>query len=326
MKTDNSKNPDFIKKLDGLTKSTNNNVPIIYAVMRYGTKLAIKVIEEKGANVNTVNEKDGNTPLHIAIFRNKIEVILALIKAGAFVNAVNKEGDTPLHRTIASNNHELVRLLVKSGADLTKENKKGETPMTMLESRANNRELENNNRELENNNREQNNNRELENINRELEKYDTVIAANRFSNIDAMDQTPKEGQTPEGMQVIISSKEIYTGIQDDFKSIITDTSNEEQYDNLQNLSIATFNNNFDDLSSTSESIESSKINNSDKDLYLDIPDDFQSKSIGSFYDDLSFTYENIEGSKINNFKRKQSDKKPATMEATSNTKKRKISA
>jgi ankyrin repeat protein len=51
---------------------------------------------EHGADVMAQN-KDGETPLHLASREDKGEVIHMLLEHGAHVMAQNKDGDTPLH-------------------------------------------------------------------------------------------------------------------------------------------------------------------------------------------------------------------------------------
>jgi cytohesin len=44
-----------------------------------------------------VKDTDGQTPLHFAAKKCSDEITVALLKAGADVNARNKDGLTPLH-------------------------------------------------------------------------------------------------------------------------------------------------------------------------------------------------------------------------------------
>lgn len=48
---------------------------------------------DAGADVNAVNQIDGNTPLHSAAIYD----LVGLMQRGADVDVVNKKGDTPLH-------------------------------------------------------------------------------------------------------------------------------------------------------------------------------------------------------------------------------------
>jgi FOG: Ankyrin repeat len=90
-----------------------------------------------GADVN-VRTKDGVAPLHMAArFNPNVEVISALLKAGANVKARTRVaigGDTPLHNAaMKSTNPEVILLLLKAGSDGLAENHGGKTPFFWVE-------------------------------------------------------------------------------------------------------------------------------------------------------------------------------------------------
>ncbi|KAK6626839.1 hypothetical protein RUM44_009316 [Polyplax serrata] len=70
----------------------------------------------------------GWTPLHEACNHGWYGVALALVQAGASVNATGFDDDTPLHDAAINGHSKLVRLLVDSGADIHFRNKGGKTP------------------------------------------------------------------------------------------------------------------------------------------------------------------------------------------------------
>lgn len=97
----------------------------------------IKNKEEKRVDVNKA-DKDGKTALHVAIDRRHVEVVRALIAAGADVNTTNKYGYTPLHSALPDINENeeqrksatlLVEILIAAEADADKPNQYGETPL-----------------------------------------------------------------------------------------------------------------------------------------------------------------------------------------------------
>lgn len=60
---------------------------------------------------------------------NNLEKAKKAIEAGANVNAKDKDGDTPLHLAVRFNDLGLVQLLLKNGADPTIKDMYGETPL-----------------------------------------------------------------------------------------------------------------------------------------------------------------------------------------------------
>lgn len=58
----------------------------------------------------------GRTPLHIAVFRGHENIVLALIRNGADINARDAFGDVPLYYAIVARpNPKIARLLLKNG-------------------------------------------------------------------------------------------------------------------------------------------------------------------------------------------------------------------
>lgn len=93
----------------------------------------VAILIEGGCDVNVVNNAE-NTYLH-QIASNYIpeanlvqEYAKILIDNGADVNAKNIVGDTPLMVAISRNKKELLEILLENGASANEQNKNGETP------------------------------------------------------------------------------------------------------------------------------------------------------------------------------------------------------
>ena len=84
--------------------------------------------------VNTVDEENGDTPLHIAVKKGQLNTVRLLLQpAVTDVNIQNKAGNTPLHEAAKADHTEIARLLVLNGADLTMKNKEKRTPQIIAE-------------------------------------------------------------------------------------------------------------------------------------------------------------------------------------------------
>lgn len=70
---------------------------------------------------------DGDTPLHVLIWRNDVYGAQLLIKAGADVNAIGDMGETPLHVAISKENEPIIVALLEAGADTNIRSEFGET-------------------------------------------------------------------------------------------------------------------------------------------------------------------------------------------------------
>ncbi len=101
------------------------------------TKHVVELLLNKGADVDAVRATDFCTPLHILCKHRcliDIELIELLLKEGADVNAQDKDGNTPLH--LASRNYDfgfpLVPILLKKPVELNAQNKDGNTALHLI--------------------------------------------------------------------------------------------------------------------------------------------------------------------------------------------------
>jgi ankyrin repeat protein len=102
--------------------------PAIIEAVRKGDKEALRLLIQKGANVNEA-EADGATALHWASYRDDLQSIDALIKAGAKVNAANELGATPLWTAAQNGSESTVKRLLDAGANPNLALLSGETPL-----------------------------------------------------------------------------------------------------------------------------------------------------------------------------------------------------
>ncbi|MES2996840.1 MAG: ankyrin repeat domain-containing protein [Verrucomicrobiota bacterium] len=101
--------------------------PLEQAILRNKTEIALFLIHA-GADPNTVNSSQ-RTPLHLCIDRNNPAIITALLKAGAKPDLLDKDGWTPLHHAAAKNQFQTAKALVEGGANPSALSKLGGTPL-----------------------------------------------------------------------------------------------------------------------------------------------------------------------------------------------------
>jgi ankyrin repeat protein len=99
-----------------------------HAVINCDEPSTIKILTEY---VNKKN-KDGDTPLHLAVQNNSIAPLEILLKhRSTDINLKNNNGDTALHLAIKNNNQEIVKKLLDRGAAINFLNKEGEDAKTL---------------------------------------------------------------------------------------------------------------------------------------------------------------------------------------------------
>jgi len=101
-----------------------------------GDVLVAQLLLERGADVN-VPDDDNRTPLHLASYFGRVEMVLVLLNAGANASAKNAQGQTPLHLVSQhpfsiyfSRDHGVgvAQLLLKHGADVNAQDNNHATP------------------------------------------------------------------------------------------------------------------------------------------------------------------------------------------------------
>lgn len=84
---------------------------------------------EQGLDVNQADE-DGETPLHLATQKNRVDVVKALLNAGAKPDAIDNHNRlAPLHYAVDADNPEIITELLDGGANILIEDKHGNTPL-----------------------------------------------------------------------------------------------------------------------------------------------------------------------------------------------------
>lgn len=73
---------------------------------------------EMGEKVVSISSTDcdGDTPLHVMVWRNDAHAVKVLLEAGANPNAIGDMGETPLHIAVSQENFAIAKALMQAGA------------------------------------------------------------------------------------------------------------------------------------------------------------------------------------------------------------------
>ena len=104
----------------------------LHYACKYAKKKIVEVLLYNGANPNIEN-KDKNTPLHLAVQHDKVKIPILLLLTGAYAykDAENKYKFTPLHYAASKGNIAAVEILLAIGADKNVINHAGKKPVDL---------------------------------------------------------------------------------------------------------------------------------------------------------------------------------------------------
>jgi ankyrin repeat protein len=111
-----------IRKIDTQDKDGES---YLHKAIHYGAKDLIKVLLDKGADINII-DISGNTPLHLAVSIKNLDMAKYLLDNKASIEKKNRYGRTPLFLACSNEiDKKMVKMLVKKGANTKALNKKG---------------------------------------------------------------------------------------------------------------------------------------------------------------------------------------------------------
>ena len=103
---------------------------LIEAARANNTTTALAAIADN-VDVNT-KSADGTTALHWAIYRDNVQLVQRLVKAGANVNAANEFGSTPLSEATVVGDAAVIDALLAAGADANARGADGQTALMVV--------------------------------------------------------------------------------------------------------------------------------------------------------------------------------------------------
>ncbi|XP_071640972.1 uncharacterized protein [Temnothorax longispinosus] len=93
----------------------------------------VRVLLRYHCDVN-LQDKDGNTPLHLAVSRNQPEIMDLLLSRGAAINTVNIVRRSALHIAVINQHVQYVRVLLRYHCDVNLQDWWGATPLHLATS------------------------------------------------------------------------------------------------------------------------------------------------------------------------------------------------
>jgi ankyrin repeat protein len=104
---------------------------LLAVAVRDGNNLeVVQILLDAGVNLEVkANVYERYTALHLAAMYGWLDMVEAMIKAGANVNARDRYRRTPLHDAVLRNNKEVVRALINAGANVNAKDSDGLKPI-----------------------------------------------------------------------------------------------------------------------------------------------------------------------------------------------------
>ncbi|WP_346317520.1 ankyrin repeat domain-containing protein [Chitinophaga sp. YIM B06452] len=125
---------DFVSKLDNVGDAVQDKTLLDIAFSMQAPVAAIRILAEAGCDLHRKNNAEANHLYKVVQEFNikeerGLQYIACLLDEGIDVNEGNVVGETPLHLAISKNKKPYIRLLLEKGADLNQPDAKGETPL-----------------------------------------------------------------------------------------------------------------------------------------------------------------------------------------------------
>jgi ankyrin repeat protein len=92
------------------TKSSKSNL-FFKLVQSSDVEKIQQLLKDKEVNLETLKDKNGMTPLHVASIMGDVELARILLENGSKVNVVDKDGFTPFHFAADNDHVEFIEFL-----------------------------------------------------------------------------------------------------------------------------------------------------------------------------------------------------------------------
>jgi ankyrin repeat protein len=95
------------------TKSSKSNL-FFKLVQSSDVEKIQQLLKDKEVNLETLKDKNGMTPLHVASIMGDVELAKILLENGSKVNVVDKDGFTPFHFAADNDHVEFIEFLYEN--------------------------------------------------------------------------------------------------------------------------------------------------------------------------------------------------------------------
>jgi len=119
----------FVIYMFGCAPATIN-----WASMEDGLNTVEQIVARDKQAVNQKND-DGETPLHLAAYMGKLEIVIYLVSQGADLNATDNYLQTPLHEAAYQARTEIADFLISNGSRVNAKDISAETPLHIAANR-----------------------------------------------------------------------------------------------------------------------------------------------------------------------------------------------
>ena len=112
---------------------------ILYDLIVDGYEEAVELVSSSNVNLVNTKDKEGKSPLHLAVIHFKINIVNKLIFLGAEIDSKDLNGNTPLSDAVfySEGKPDVILILMKNHANPDIENEYGMSPRELAESISN---------------------------------------------------------------------------------------------------------------------------------------------------------------------------------------------
>ena len=117
----------YTSSVSSSTSISSKDGPLGRAVRRGNLTMVARLLRA-GADIEQT-DKVQHTPMHLAAFFGRNDILRILTQHGGDVDARNRDKNTPLHQAAFTGGVDAINILIQAGAHVSAQNESGETPM-----------------------------------------------------------------------------------------------------------------------------------------------------------------------------------------------------